>query len=261
MGKFESIDSDEVNTQSILSDIMGERIRLEQKQIDLKESVTFLSSFWSKQTPKFTEPILDDNNNVVKPGEPIEILHQFHPDNQDEFISHASTIDASFAFVMDGIKEIYQELYDNQKESPMPQINTGPETPTNLTYNIEKEKQGMFGGIFQKFKEPDKESPYYKLDRYLSFLRLVEDIWYHLREHQEKSVAGVGINFSMASRREGMESRCGIYRQYFLAWVKPSITKMMEYVIEKRIREISKMNMQILSYQAQVQQRHEKLQM
>ncbi len=261
MGKFSAIDSDAVDTQSILSDIMGERIRLEQKQIDLRVSVTFLSSFWSKLTPKFSEPILDENNEIITPGKPIEILHQFDPENQDDFIAHASTIDASFAFVMDGIKEIYQELYENQKDMPSPQINTTPDTPTNLTYNIEKEKQGMFGGLFQKFKEPDKDSPYYKMEKYLSFLKLVEDIWYHLREHQEKSVAGVGVNFTMASRREGMESRCGIYRQYFLAWVKPSITKMMEYVIEKRIREISKMNMQILSYQAQVSQRHEKMQM
>ena len=54
MGTFDAIDGDAVNTQSILSDIMGERIRLEQKQVDLKKAVIFLSSFWSRTTPKFT---------------------------------------------------------------------------------------------------------------------------------------------------------------------------------------------------------------
>lgn len=251
MGKFESIDSDEVNTQSILADIMGERIRLEQKQIELNKAVVFLSSFWSKITPK------EDEN-----GNPIEILYQFHPDNQDEFIANASLVDASFAFVLDGIKEIYQELYAPGADSgAYAQHHPVPEVPQNLTYKIENEKQSVFGDLFKKFKEPDRDSPYYKMEKYLAFLKLIEDIWYHLREHQEKSVAGVGVNFTMASRRVGMESRCGIYRQYFLAWVKPSITKMMEYVIEKRIREITKMNMTILGYQAQVQQRHEKLQM
>ena len=259
MGTFDAIDGDAVNTQSILSDIMGERIRLEQKQVDLKKAVIFLSSFWSRTTPKFTEQVLDDNDEIVTPSIPIEVLYQFEPDNQDEFIENAGTVDASFAFVMDGIKEIYQELYEQLKDNPSPKMDSLPDAPTNLTYNIEKEKPGMFGDLFKKYKEPDKDAPFYKMESSMAFLKLIEDIWYHLREHQEKSVNGVGVNFTMASRREGMESRCGIYRQYFLAWVKPSITKMMEYVIEKRIREITKYNMQILGFQAQVQQRHEKM--
>ncbi|MBT4328185.1 MAG: hypothetical protein HOD60_14975 [Candidatus Nitrosopelagicus sp.] len=260
MGTFDAIDGNEVNTQSILSDIMGERIRLEEKQVSLKESVVFLSSFWSRTTPKFTEPELGDNDEIIKQSVPIEILYQFHPENQDEFIEHAGIVDASFAFVMDGIKEIYQELYDaNQGNNNQIQDRMMPEMPQSLTMNVEREKTSVFGDLFKKYKEPDKDSPYYKMEKYLAFLKLIEDIWYHLREHQEKSVAGVGVNFTMASRREGMESRCGIYRQYFLAWVKPSIIKMMEYVIEKRIREITKYNMQILGFQAQVQQRHEKL--
>lgn len=259
--KFDSIDSDNVNTQSILSDIIGERTRLEQKQIDLTNAVKSLSTFWSRSTPRFTDPILDDENNIIENGKPIEILYQFHPDNQDEFIDNASIIDSAFAIVLEAIKEIYQELYETQKTSPVPQFNKGLDVPQNLTYNIEAEKKGWLGNVFNKIKEPDRDSPYYKMEKYMSYLKLVEDIWLHIREHQEKSVAGVGVNFTMASRRKGMEARCGIYRQYFLAWVKPGITKMMEYVIEKRIREITQYNIQILQFQASVQQRHEKLQM
>jgi|APSaa5957512535_1039671.scaffolds.fasta_scaffold00325_82 hypothetical protein len=259
MGTMDALDSQSVDTNYLLKDISGERLRLEQKQIDNKKAVTFLANFWSLKTAQFTEPILNDDDEIITPAVAIEILDQFHPDKQDTFIDNADLIDSAFAFVMDGIIEIYTKLYDQMKDNPSQSIDRMmPEPPQNLTMNIEREKTGILGNIFQKYKEPDKDAPFYKMEKYLAFLNLIEQIWLRIRDHHEKSVAGVGINFSNISRREGMESRCGIYRQYFLAWVKPAISKMIEYVVETRIKEITKMNLTILSYQAQVQRTHEK---